>query len=88
MASGQQVPIDKQAKVLFQVRLQYSQESFSFLRTLIIVFRRCPYFEKYKFGGNPKKKWFQSPDLAVQLNPTLPVDGKKHLIRRKCRTTL
>ena len=77
MASHQRFPVDKQAKVSFQIGHHYFQDSFLNLPTMNSVILRDPFFKKHNITIDPKNNLLQLPDLTVQLNQTLPEKGKK-----------
>ena len=72
MASGQRVPIDKQAKTAFQIGPHYFQDSFSILPTLNSVILGNPFFKKHNITIDPKNNLLQLPNLKVQLDQVLP----------------
>ena len=83
MASGQRVPVDKQAKISFQVGLYYFQDSFLILPTMNSVILGNLFFKKHKITIDPKNNFLQLPPLTVQLNQILPEKGKKRYYRKK-----
>ena len=83
MASGQRVPVDKQAKISFQIGPHYFQDSFLILPTMNSVFLGNPFFKKHNITIDPKNNLLQLPDLTVQLNQILPEKGKKRYYTKK-----
>ena len=80
MACGQRVPVDKQAKISFQIGPHYFQGSFLVLPTMNSVILGNPFFKKHNITIDPKNNLLQLPDLTVltvQLNQILPEKGKK-----------
>ena len=68
MASGQRVPVDKQAKISFQIGPLFFEDSFLILPTMNSVILGDPFFKKHNITTDPKNNLFQLPDLTVQLN--------------------
>ena len=75
MASGQRVPMDKQANVSFQIGPHYLQDSFLILPTLNGVILGNPFFKKRNITIDPKNNLIQLPHLTVQLKQILPGKG-------------
>ena len=68
IASGQRVSVDKQTKLLFQIKLHYFQDSFLILPTMNSVNLGNLFFKKHIITIDPKNNLLQLPDLTVQLN--------------------
>ena len=83
MASGQRVPVDKHAKISFQIGPYYFQDSFLILPSMNSVFFGNPPFKKHRITIDPKNNLLQLPDLTVQLNQILPEKGKKRYYTKK-----
>ena len=83
MASGQRVPINKQAKNTFQIGPHNFQDSFFISPTMNSIFLRNPFFKKHTFTIDPKNNLLQLPDLTLQLNQILPEQGKKCFYSKK-----
>ena len=84
MASGQRVPVDKQAKLTFQIGPHHLQDSSSILPTMHSVILGNPFFsKKYNIEIDPKNNLLQLPDLTVQLNQILHEKGKKRYYTKK-----
>ena len=83
MASGRRVPVDKQAKISFQIGPHYFQDSFLILPTMSSVILGNPFFKKHNITIDPKNNLLQLPDLTVQLNQILPEKGKKTLLHEE-----
>ena len=83
MASGQRVPVDKQAKISLQIGAHFFQDSFLFLPTMNSVIIGNPFFKKHNITIGPRNNMLQLPDLAVQLNQILPEKGKKTLLHEE-----
>ena len=81
--SGQRVPVDKQAKISFQIGPHHFHDSFSFLQTMNSVILGNPFFRKHNIKIDPKNNLLQLPDLTVQLNQTLSEKGKKRYYTKK-----
>ena len=77
MASGQNVPVDKQAEITFQIGPHFFQDSFLILPTMKSVLLGNPFIKKHNFTIDAKNNLLQLPDLTVQLNQILPEKGKK-----------
>ena len=77
MASGQRVPVDKQAKISFEFGTHFFQDSFIILPTMSSVILGNPFFKKHNITIDPRNNLLQLPDLTVQLNQILPEKGKK-----------
>ena len=83
MASGQRVPVDKQAKKSFQIGPHFFQDSFLILPTMNSVNLGNPFFKKHIITIDPRNNLLQLPDLTVQLNQILPEKGKKRYYTKK-----
>ena len=83
MASGQRLPVDKQAKVSFQIGLHHFQDSFLILLTMTSVILGNPFFKKHNIKIDPKNNLLQIPDITVQLNQILPEKGEKRYYTKK-----
>ena len=77
MASGQKVPVDKQARISIQNGPHHFQDSFLNLPTMDRVILGNSSFNKHNNTIDPRNNLLQSPDLTVQLNQILPKKGKK-----------
>ena len=88
MASGQRVPVDKQAKIKVQIGPHYFQGSFLFLPTMNSVILGNPFFKKHNITIDPRNNLLQLPDLTVQLNRILPGRVKNVITRRNYRKFL
>ena len=77
MASGHRRPVDKQAKISFQIGSHFFQDSFLILPTMNSFILGNPFFKKYNITIDPNNNLLQLPDLTVQLNQILPEKGKK-----------
>ena len=83
MASGQRVPVDKQAKISFQIGTHYFQDSFLILPTMNSVILGNRFFKKHNITIDPRNNLLQLPGLTVQLNQILPDKGKKRFYSKK-----
>ena len=70
MASGQRVPVDKQAKISFQIGHHFFQDSFLILPTMKSVNLANLFFSKKKFYDRPKKQFvtFTIFDSTIESN--------------------
>ena len=82
MASCQRVPVDKQAKISFQIGPHYFQDSFLILPICNNVILGKPFFKKYNITIDPKNNLLQLPDLTVQLNQILREKSKKRYTKK------
>ena len=82
-ASGQRVPVDKQAKFSFRIGPQFFQDSFLILLTMKSVSLGKLYFKKHNITIDPKINLLKLPDLTVHLDQNLPEKGKKRFYRKK-----
>ena len=82
MASGRRVPVDKQAKISFQIGPHCFQDSFLILPTMNSVILGN-HFKKHNITIDPRNNLLQLPDLTVQLNQVLPEKGKKRYCTKK-----
>ena len=82
MAPGRRVPIDKQAKISFQIGPHFFEYSFLILPTMNSVILGNPFLKKLKITVDPRKNFLQLPVLTVQLNQVLPEKCKKNVTRR------
>ena len=82
MASGQRVPLGKHAKISFQIRSHFFQNSFSIQPTMSRVILGNPFFSKNNIKTDPKNKLLQLTDLTEQLNQILSEKGKSVITRR------
>ena len=55
MASGQGVPVEKQAKISFQIGPHQFQDSFLILPTMNSVILGNPFFEKHYYNRSKKQ---------------------------------
>ena len=83
LASGQRVPVDKQAEISFQIGPHFFQDSFLILPTMNSVILGHPFFKKHNITIDPTNNMLQLPDLTVQLNQILPEEGKKRYYTKK-----
>ena len=88
MASGQRVPVNKQAKISFQMGPHYFQDSSLILPTMNSVILGNPFFKKHNFTIDPRNNLLQLPNLTVQLNQILPEKGKNVITRKNYRKFL
>ena len=88
MASGERVPVDKQAKISFQIGPHFFQDSFLILPTMNSIILGNPFFKKHNITIDPRNNLLQLPDLTVQLNRILPEKGRKRFTRRNYRKFL
>ena len=77
MASGQRVPVAKQAKISIQIGPHFSQDSFPILPTMNSVILGKPFLKKYNITIDPRNKLLLFQDLTVKLNQILPEKSKK-----------
>ena len=82
MSSSQRVPVDKRAKISFQIRPHYFQDSFVILTTLNSVILGYPFLKNHKTTNDPKNILLQLLEVTVQLNPILPQKQKKRYTKR------
>ena len=76
MAFGQRIPLNKQAKNSLLIISHYFQDSFLILPTMNSVNLGNPFFKKHNITIDPSNNFLQLPDLTVQLNQSLPENGK------------
>ena len=81
-ASGQGVPVDKQAQFSFQIGPHHLQDSFLNLPTMKSVILGNLFFKKH-ITIDPRNTLLPLPDLTVQLNQILPEKGKKRYYTKK-----
>ena len=71
IASGQGVPVDKQAEISFQIGPHFFQDSFLILLTKNSVILGNPFLKKHNNTIDPKHNFLQLPGITVQLNQIL-----------------